>query len=101
MTERRPFAALVQETRRLAILQLLDSASEYQASDALIYQALPGVGLAASMDVVRTEIEWLREQGLVVTEVVGRTSMARITLRGIDVALGRASVPGVARPDPS
>jgi Fe2+ or Zn2+ uptake regulation protein len=94
------FAESVRELRRLALLQLLDEAPQYQASVELLYQAIPGRTLAASYDQVYGDVQWLCEQGLVTTETLVDTVLARITMRGSDVARGLAEVPGVSRPRP-
>lgn len=91
------FARHLQEARRLELLQLLDAAGVVGASLELLYSALPDQGVAASWDVLRAEIAWLAEQHLVGVE----GEVARITTRGVDVAKGLASVPGVARPRPA
>jgi hypothetical protein len=50
---------------------------------------------------VRSEIAWLAEQGLATSdELPGGLLVATLTERGSDVASGRASVPGVQRPNP-
>lgn len=94
------FADRLREARRLALLQLLAEAPEYEAGQDLLYMALPDQGLAASADQVAGELAWLAEQGLVSLAEIGRVRLARITARGLDVARGLAQVPGVARPRP-
>lgn len=90
----------IREARRLALLQLLAQTPDLSASAELLYAALPDQGLASSHDQVRADLAWLQEQGLVGTQEIGGTDklLARITARGVDAALGRANVPGVARP---
>lgn len=92
------FAAHLTAQRRLRLLQLLHATSDYGAADALLYAALPDEGLAASLDQVRGDLAWLAEQQLV--DYDRARAIARLTARGIDVSLGRAEVPGVARPRP-
>lgn len=96
----KPFAEVVQEQRRLSILRLLESVPMYSSTEVLLYQALPDQGVASSSDQVRGDLAWLGEQGLVTVERLGEIMTGRITARGIDVAIGRAVVPGVARPRP-
>lgn len=96
----KPFAEVVQEQRRLSILRLLESVPMYASTEVLLYQALPDQGVASSIDQVRGDLAWLGEQGLVTVEHIGDVMTGRITGRGIDVAIGRALVPGVARPRP-
>lgn len=95
------FAERVRGERRLALLRLLASTPTHPAADTLLYRALPDVGLAGPLDVVRADLAWLEEQGLVEQDrTAGAVMLARITARGIDVAEGLSHVPGVARPQP-
>ena len=94
------FATLVSADRRLAILCILESSPEYRANVYLIQRMLGDIGHAASLDVIHTDLAWLAEQNLLVLETVGGVSIPKLTQRGLDVACGRAIVPGVARPMP-
>jgi DNA-binding GntR family transcriptional regulator len=49
---------------------------------------------------VKAELAWLEEQGLITNENLKGTQVATITQRGIDVATGQATHPGVKRPSP-
>lgn len=86
---------------RLSILKLLASAPGYSANDSVMTDALRGVGFGATRDQVRTEIQWLAEQGLVKCEVMERLLVATVTGRGREVATGHALHEGVQRPSPS
>jgi Fe2+ or Zn2+ uptake regulation protein len=88
------------EARRLEILQLLGETPNYEAGHQLLHLALPDRGLNASGDQVRHDLAWLQEQELVTVADLEGTALARITQRGLDVAAGRTSVPGVQRPGP-
>jgi repressor of nif and glnA expression len=93
------FAAALAEDRRLVILRLLDY--QQTANDSVLQLVLERLGHNVSRDVVRTDLAWLHEQGLIRAEVVmDRVHVATITERGGDVARGRAVVPGVKRPTP-
>lgn len=87
----------VTEHRRLDILRILAASPQYEASQMLIYQALPMHG---SADQVKADLAWLEEQGLVILHDVGSIRLARITMRGVDASQGLCRVPGVARPLP-
>ncbi len=94
------FKELVTEDRRLAVLKFLAQTPGYECNEALMQSALDSIGHNVSRDAVLTDFAWLAEQGLVtVAEVIGLT-VATITQRGMDVAAGRASVPGVKKPSP-
>jgi DeoR/GlpR family transcriptional regulator of sugar metabolism len=93
------FDTLRTEDRRLAIVRLLEE--QPSANDGVLQSLLEMLGHAVSRDVVRSDLAWLDEQGLVSVEVVmGRVHVATITDRGVDVAKGRSVVPGVKRPSP-
>ena len=94
------FADLVAEDQRLRILQLLDQAEGYDLNIRILGDALSALGHRPSLDKLRSELAWLEEQGLVTTHVVGSIAVATATERGLDVAHGRARIPGVKRPDP-
>ncbi len=93
-------ARLVSEDRRLAILRILEGSPEYRANLYLIQRLLAEIGHAASLDAINTDLAWLAEQGLLELETVGGVGIPQLVARGLDVACGRATVPGVARPMP-
>lgn len=90
--------------RRLCVLRFLSEDRDYTLNESLIQDALGIVGHAVSRDVVRSDLTWLEEQGLVQVrrEPFGGKELliATLTERGGDVATGRASVPGIKRPGP-
>lgn len=91
----------VAEDRRLALLRFLASDPDYAMNDSLMQRALESIGHGVSRDVVRGDFAWLSEQRLVTVEVVmEKIHVAKATGRGLDVAAGRATVPGVSRPGP-
>lgn len=86
---------------RLVLLRLLAEQPAYRANCSILRDAADSVGITATRDQVRTEIAWLREQGLVTTlDASERLTIATATERGLDVAAGRARVPGVKTPSP-
>jgi len=89
------------EDRRLSILLLLDAAPGSASNEALLQAALPEFGHDAPADVVRADLAWLAEAGLVTTRDTRGLTIATITQRGTDVAAGRARHPGVKRPRPA
>lgn len=94
------FAELVQSDIRLVILRALAQDLGYSHNDSILHAALGMYGHKCSRDTVRTELTWLEEQRLVTIDKVGETYVATITERGVDVANGMATVPGVKRPGP-
>lgn len=95
------YADLVREDTRLGILQLLEEDPAYSQNERVLRAALDATRAhAVSADSVRTELGWLKEQGLVTIEPVGELWLAKLTRRGEDVAMGRSRQAGVARPAP-
>lgn len=88
------------ENRRLEILRVLAADPAYQANDALLQRALQIYGLTASRDQIKTDLAWLKEQGLVVLDDMAGLYLAKLSGRGEDVARGLAVIPGIARPRP-
>lgn len=86
---------------RLVVLRLLAEASEYRLNSSILADAAEAHGLSASRAQIRTELAWLAEQGLLtLAEPAPGLVVATLTERGLDVAAGRGSVPGVQRPAP-
>ncbi len=92
------FAQHQTEDRRLVYLRVLLESAAYRANEFVLQTMLESFGHAASADLVRTDLAWLKEQGLVSTEDVGGVCIAELLARGQDVALGRTTVPGVKKP---
>ncbi len=94
------FANFQTEDRRLCLLLALQSAAGYTANHYLLHSFLEQVAHVVSHDVVKSDLVWLAEQGLLVTSVEADIIKAKLTTRGIDCANGRTTVPGVKRPMP-
>ncbi|MFH2100438.1 MAG: ArsR family transcriptional regulator, partial [Pseudomonadota bacterium] len=82
------YADMVRESRRLAILQVLNEDPLHGANQAVMQRALSALGLAASMDAVRADLAWLAEQGLCTVQSGERFTVGVITQRGQDAATG-------------
>lgn len=92
---------VVTQHRRAAILRLLHDQPGFRSNDGVLQDLLVAIGLSVSRDLVNTELAWLEEQGLLSLESIdGPVTVATLTQRGIDCAMGHAVVPGVKRPDP-
>jgi hypothetical protein len=86
---------------RLTLLLILTEAPAYSANDAVLHNSAESMGLTTTRDRIRTELSWLEEQGLIsVRRPAEGVAVACLTERGMDVAKGQASVPGVQRPSP-
>lgn len=96
------FQDTITADRRLSLLLVLDQTPGYSANAFLLRDAIGQIyGHTASLDQVRSDIAWLSEQQLVTSRLVGDVTLATLTPRGLDVAAGRAGVPGVKKPLPS
>jgi hypothetical protein len=100
MTAPTTFAQHQDADRRLTILKGLESAVQYRANEFLLQRFCDAVGHTVSRDRLRADVAWLFEQGLI-EQQVGDVLVATLTVRGLDVATGRALCPGIARPQPS
>lgn len=85
---------------RIAVLRVLASAPAWRANSSILCSAVDSLGLTATRDQIRGELAWLAEQRLVTTVDHSGLVVATLTERGVDVAEGRAVVPGVQRPTP-
>ncbi len=96
------FKQLMAEHRRLAILRALaDPGSGGQSNDSILQSAVVEVGVPSSRDQIKSAVTWLNEQDLVTVKTLDSgTLVASISQRGIDVATGMLTVPGVQRPSP-
>lgn len=95
------FANLMTEDERLVLLRALEQdTGGYTANDSILHSILGDFGHKVSRDRVRTQLTWLEEQGLVTLKDVAGCLVATMTSRGLDVATGLATVPGVKRPRP-
>lgn len=92
---------IVQEDRRFVFLRLLAAEDDYSCNNFVVKEALAALGHAVSQDVVESDAAWLEEQGLLNIDQPSRGMFVyTITVRGKDVAEGRAHVPGVKKPEP-
>lgn len=84
--------------QRLRILQSLLNAQAHLLNEAVLKRVLLAYGHAMSSDLVRTQLCWLEEQGLVDVSRGNGIQVARLSERGHDVATGAVRQPGVASP---
>lgn len=90
------------KNRRLAILRFLAEDADYSHNTSVLQSALAQIGHGVSRDVVEADAAWLEEQGLAMIDRIEGlpVTVLRITSRGLDVARGLATHPGVDRPLP-
>lgn len=94
------FQEVETQDRRLVLLRGLRAALQYRANAYLLRRFAQSVGHTASADRIEGDIAWLVEAGLVDKTVAQGVTVATLTNRGLDVAEGSATHPGVARPQP-
>jgi hypothetical protein len=94
------FAQAQTEDRRLTVLRGLAAAVQYRANAFLLRRFADAVGHVVSADTIAADLAWLAEQQLATTTTAEGVTVATLTARGLDVAEGRARVPGVAQPQP-
>lgn len=92
--------AKLSEDRRAIMLRALADQPGVTLNDGLLEDALETFGHRVGRDVVRSEAQWLSEQGLVTIEQA-LLWVITLTRRGADVARGRAIAPGVKCPSPA
>lgn len=85
---------------RITILRLLAGQADYRLNSSLLADGCDAMGIAVTRDGIRTQLAWLAEQGLLTNKDMDRLVIARLTERGLDVALGKTRVPGVKPPSP-
>jgi hypothetical protein len=94
------YAEFEARDRRLVLLRALEAAAQYRANAFLLHRYCQSLGHAVSVDRLEQDLAWLAEQGLVTLQSPDGVTVVTATARGLDVAAGRATVPGVARPAP-
>ncbi|MFZ0890187.1 MAG: helix-turn-helix transcriptional regulator [Candidatus Binataceae bacterium] len=84
-------ARAITRQRRLTILRLL-------AGGDVASHVLLAMVLETPQDVVRTDLAWLAENGLVRIQQIGGLHFASLTQRGLETAAGLVETPGVESP---
>lgn len=92
------FSDYLRRDVRLVCLRILADLPGYRSNSSVISNLLDQFGHAVTRDQVKTELRWLEEQGLVTINDTGSVLVAILRERGQDVAVGRATIDGVARP---
>lgn len=94
------YIAHIGKHRRLAILRLLADSPEYVSNSSVIDGVVNGLGLTSTYDQIMSDLGWLREQGFVTFDPDAAFVVVTGTQRGIEVARGLISHPGIQRPRP-
>jgi hypothetical protein len=83
---------------RLHLLRILAAAPGYSANHVLLADVVRSLGIAATRDQVLSELQWLGDQGLLILDRLDPLTVATAGERGLDIAAGRALLPGVEPP---
>ena len=94
------YADRLRAHRRIAVLRHLEAAPEYVSNAAILAEVLAGLGLSVTRDQLLGELGWLREQGFVEFDPAAAFTVVVATRRGVEIARGLATHPGVHRPGP-
>lgn len=94
------YREMVMADLRLLVLRILSGAPGYQCNSSVLQMALQDYGHAVSRDLLHTEIAWLAEQGLLTQREIINIHVVTLSVRGLDVAQGHATLPGVRKPEP-
>lgn len=94
------FAELQQADRRLVTLKLLAESAGYCSNEHLLRTLLGSLGHAVGAERLRADLVDLQEMGLITSDGVAGVTLATLTEKGLDVANGAVTVPGVKRPMP-
>lgn len=92
------YQTMVHEDQRLVILRILSEMAGFEANDSVLQTILDHFGHNIGRDLVLSHLHFLAEQGLVSLESLDHITVATLSGRGEDVALGRALCAGVKKP---
>jgi Fe2+ or Zn2+ uptake regulation protein len=94
------FSKIIDEDQRLVILRALAQDTDYSLNEYVLVMVLKTFGHGVSQDKIRTHLAWLAEQNLLHVDNSAGVHVAKLTNRGLSVAQGDITVPGVKRPLP-
>lgn len=101
MTSPVDYRQAVAEDQRLAILSALAAATDYTLPAPTLRRTLEAHGHRVSAEILYSHLAWLDARPEPLITLMGEAvKIARLTVRGEDVAQGRTREPGVARPAP-
>lgn len=92
---------VITRNRRLAILRFLSDAPDYSLNASVMQGALKAIGHSVSRDRLESDFAWLAEQELASVQSLDiPVKVIKISQRGLEVASGVITHPGVDRPAP-
>lgn len=98
------FAQKLAEDRRLVILRCLSEVPGYEANETVMKTALDHYGHRVGRDMLRADIQFLKDHTLLRVEVLhppsgGELWLLHLLPAGDDVAQGRVAHYGIAKPE--
>lgn len=91
---------IIIEDQRLLILKSLLDSHHYSQNEEVLLVLLEQYGHFPSHELLRLNLCFLEEKGLLVLSMLDELLVAKLTRQGVDVAQGRTIVEGVKRPRP-
>ncbi len=88
---------------RLVILRILSEVPAYTCNNSALKEALKAWAFDVSLISFQSQLEWLRDAGLITiedNEIKPSIKILKITQRGLEVSQGLSEAEGVAKPSP-
>ncbi len=100
MSDSKDFKTFEDEQVRLHILLMLKEDPDYTMNDDILRKMLTTVGF--NLDAIRlsANLHWLKRADMVTMEQVSIYHIVKLTKLGDDIACGRTTFSGIARPSP-
>ncbi len=96
----REYREFAQRDLRLVLLRCLAAQPGYRGNESILQSEARAFGLERSRDVIRNELRWLAEVGVVRIEEVGSVIVAKLLRRGKEHVDGLTEIEGVNKPSP-
>lgn len=99
--EKKSYQQLKIEDQRLIVLQVMHEDRDYTVNNKIIGLALDQLGHGEPANKVLALLGWLADaEALTLHKINNQISVATLTNRGKEYALGKAQIDGIARPEP-
>jgi len=94
------YVTTLSKHRRLTILKFLAHSPEYTSNASILVEVCNKFGVTSTRDQVTGDLSWLKDQGMVTYDDLGEFIVVTATMRGVEIAQGKARHDGVQRPRP-
>ncbi len=98
MDEMIDVADFMQEDRRLVILRVLYEIRPEEANESILERAIESYGHKPPRHILRMDIGWLQQKGLISVRLTGEYMIAKLAWPGMELVEGRSKVKGVKSP---